>query len=95
MLRKRRIYGLMFLCAALAGLGLEASPSLCHPEDEACRTNPQHHTAVNCDCSCHMGVVIPPSLPPFQGPALLWASHSQVIGLLAVFLNEPVPPPRS
>jgi hypothetical protein len=92
--RDRKNLALALLAAATIGFALGALPNLCHAEDEACESNPLHHAAANCGCSCHMAVVLPSAgLGP--GAAAAGAAESAPVHPSdLVYLSQPVPPPR-
>lgn len=66
-LRRRRALPILIL-AALVTLVLGLAPTLCHAEDLDCQADANHHTALGCQCSCHLAVVLPGS--PASAPAL-------------------------
>jgi hypothetical protein len=91
----RRILGILLLIAAFVGLGLNAFPGVCHPEDEACEANPQHHAALTCGCSCHTAAMMPASVLVLNATALLSDHSADAASARSVCLKQPVPPPRS
>jgi hypothetical protein len=53
----RRSVAILVL-GAIATLLMGTAPDLCHAEDAGCQTDANHHTDLNCHCSCHMAVAL-------------------------------------
>lgn len=91
---RRGLLTLVLLSAAMVTVGFNIFPNLCHPQDEGCQTNPQHHAAPPCGCSCHMAAVIPTPFLALQNMAGYSAAVAAASKNAIVYLSQPTPPPR-
>lgn len=93
MRRTRRPTRALLVLAALVTVVLSAAPALCH-DDDACRSDPQHHTDLSCGCTCHMPGTLPLVTVPNAAAEDRNVETRPAGRTDPIALTQPEPPPR-